>query len=79
MTTQHHNTYKTNKYLIQLTVLLSKMQQPVAAMYMAKGQPCDAIAELLTANAPDWLIGSIWHHWPLPLIESGESLHGDVL
>jgi len=78
MTTQHHNTYKTNKYLIQLTVLLSKMAQPVAAMHMAKGCPVHAILELDSNNAPTWLIGSIRQHWPL-VRPFGESLHGDGL
>jgi hypothetical protein len=72
-------TTKTNKYLIQLTVLLSKMAQPVAAMHMAKGCPVHAILELDAANAPTWLIGSIRHHWPLSPTNATESLHGDVL
>jgi len=66
-----------NAHLIQLTVLLSKIQQPVAAMYMAKGEPAQALLELRCNNAPLWLAGNIREHWPI--VESAERLHADGL
>jgi len=66
-----------NAHLIQLTVLLSKINQPIAAMYMAKGEPAQALVELRRNNAPRWLAGNIREHWPI--IDSDERLRDDGL